>query len=62
MAAKKRSYTAHMRQKKHHARGYFADLGRKGGNSTKARHHPSAVYYSRIGKLGGQATKRRRRP
>lgn len=61
-AKRKRVYTPYMRQKKHHARGYFASLGRKGGNSTKARHRPSAAYYSRIGRAGGQATKRKHHP
>ncbi len=59
-AKKKRSYTPFMRQKKHHSRGYFADLGRKGGNSTKRRH--GSPYFARIGKAGGKALARKRKP
>lgn len=54
---KKRVYTPYMRMKKHHAKGYFASLGRKGGNSTKARHGRTG-FYAKIGRAGGQATKK----
>lgn len=59
MATKKRSYTPFMAHQKHHKRGYFADLGRKGGNQTKKRHQRSG-FYAKIGRAGGQATVRRR--
>ena len=57
-AKKKRSYTLFMARKKHHKTGYFADLGRKGGNSTKKRH--GSPYFSRIGTKGGKALARKR--
>ena len=46
-------------KKRHTKSGYFANLGRKGGNATKRNHQPSKRYYSTVGKKGGLSLRKK---
>lgn len=49
-----------MPKKRHTKTGYYAELGRKGGNATKRNHPPARKYYQRTGAKGGAALKKKK--